>query len=125
MYMLLMLLKLFLDMLPEENILKVQHKTTLGPYSFDLFVAVVWSADQVENLPATKRTPVIYGKSVRKRPRVISLKGKENKMPNKKKRLSLLFAALRVPVGEEQLKEKEEEEEKEKNKELSSDDEEA
>ncbi|KAF8992976.1 hypothetical protein BDZ89DRAFT_1053921 [Hymenopellis radicata] len=112
----------------EEDILKVQHKTTLGPYSFDLFVAAVWSADRVENLPATKRTPVIYGKSVRKRPRAISLKGKENKMPNKKKRLSLLFAALRVPVGEEQLEEEEEEEdeeEDEEDEELSSDDEEA
>ncbi len=117
----------FLYMLPEEDILKVQHKTTLGPYSFDLFVTAVWSADWVENLPATKRTPVIYGKSVCKRPRAISLKGKENKMPNKKKQLSLLFAALRVPVGEEQLEKEEEEDEEEdkEDKELSSDDEEA
>ncbi|KAF8904026.1 hypothetical protein CPB85DRAFT_1438069 [Mucidula mucida] len=99
----------FLDMLPEEDILKVQHKTTLGPYSFDLFVAA----------------------SVCKRPRAISLKGKENKMPNKKKRLSLLFAALRVSVGEEQLEKKEKEEDKEEDKEdkedkeLSSNDKEA
>ncbi|KAF9030250.1 hypothetical protein BDZ89DRAFT_1132547 [Hymenopellis radicata] len=86
----------FLEMLPEEDILKVQHKTTLGPYSFDLFVAAVWSADRVENLPATKRTPVIYGKSV----------------PVGEEQL------------EEEEEEEDEEEDKE-DKELSSDDEEA
>lgn len=56
------------------------NKTTLGPYSFLVFVEADWTSKtlrEMQNLPATRRYATKQGRSTRKRPLAESIRSRE------------------------------------------------
>lgn len=81
----------------QVDVSQVYNSTTLGLYSFRVFVDAIWSLAKVTNIPMGRRPLEIIGKSHRKRPladdikktavriskkpKVNMLVGKENSVP--------------------------------------------
>ena len=52
----------------DQDVKDIVNSTTLGPYSFQAFVAAAWTSTKVETLPAGRRALESVGNSHRKRP---------------------------------------------------------
>ncbi|KAJ3554371.1 hypothetical protein NP233_g12435 [Leucocoprinus birnbaumii] len=67
---------------------KSEHnKTTLGPYSFQVFVSALWTDVKVKKIPTGRRaTEYSDGQSVRKRPLADEIRKTGPRVPNKRRR---------------------------------------
>lgn len=59
--------------------------TTLGPYSFHVFVASAWTAKHVSKVPQGRRPKLVAGRSHRKRPLAEDISKKDGSIRKRQK----------------------------------------
>lgn len=87
-------------MLPEDDILCSLNTTTLGPYSFQVFVSVAWTEKHCTGvkMPLGRRPSLKNTMSNRKRPLAKDIK-QETAQPKKRRRTENL-APLELIIGQ-------------------------
>ena len=68
----------------DQDVKDIVNSTTLGPYSFQAFVAAAWTSTKVETLPAGRRALESVGNSHRKRPLASDIAKTNSGGPRKK-----------------------------------------